>query len=252
MTALPLTNIETFAQETLIFPSEQPNNKILLRNWVLKQINEIKPDRLIIDAFPGGILGELTDLPELSTINQIEYIARILKTDVYQKRLNGNLPKFTKIWQVEELGKEQNLFIENLAAANNILINILKLIYPESEADSKIKLPNNCWLIIHSGNYDELQELYNYALDTAMLENISPNMAVIGQIQRPDFLPENIPYYSAYPITSLLEKADKIISGAGFNLMQQMSQNKANHLVLPFERPLDDQFLRVKLYNQSK
>ena len=102
MTALLQTNIHTFAQEILHFSSEQPNNKEILRNWVRKQINETKPDRLIIDAFPGGILGELTDLSELSYIKEIEYIARILKTDVYKKRINGNLPKFSKIWQVEK------------------------------------------------------------------------------------------------------------------------------------------------------
>lgn len=247
MTALPQTNIQTFATKILLYPCEQPNNKIILRNWVCKQINKIKPDRLIIDAFPGGILGELTDLPELNQINQIEYIARILKTDVYQKRFNGNLPKFTKIWLVEELGKEQKLLIEKFAAANNALITKLKLNYPVSVVDSSIILPPKCWLIIHSGSDNELQELFNYAQDTAMLENISPNFAVIGQIQRPVFIPDEIPYYSIYPVTTLLEKADKIISGAGFNIMQQMSEMKKKHLVLPFDRALDDQFLRLKL-----
>ena len=247
MTALSQTNTHTFAQEILHFSSEQPNNKEILRNWVRKQINETKPDRLIIDSFPGGILGELTDLSELSYIKEIEYIARILKTDVYKKRINGNLPKFSKIWQVEKLGKEQNLFLENLAAANNISINKLKLTYPVSNADSSINLPINCWLIVHSGSDIELQELFNYAQDTAMLENISPNFVVVGQIQRPDFLAANISYYSVYPLTFLLEKASKVISGAGFNIMQQMSEMKEKHIVLPFERALDDQFLRVKL-----
>ena len=241
------SKISTFAQETLLFSSEQPSSKDELKNWVRKQINEITPDKLIIDAFPGGILGELTDLPELNQINQIEYIARILKTDIYQNRLNGNLPKFTKIWQVEELGKEQSLLLDELAAANNIQISKLKLIYPDSKADSSIILPQNCWLIVHSGSDRELQELFNYAQDTAMLENISPNFVVIGQIQKPDFLPKEIPYFSIYPVTSLLKKASKVISGAGFNIMQQMSEKKEKHLVLPFERALDDQFLRVEL-----
>ena len=254
MTAIPKEyayKIKTFAQETLLFSSEQPNNKIALRNWVSNKLKEIKPDKLIIDAFPGGILGELTDLPELNQVKEIEYIARILKIDSYQKRLNGNLPTFTKIWEAEELGQNQKMFLVKHSKNQNIPIAPLKLVYPSSDADSSISLPSNCWLIIHSGNQEELQSLYDYAQDTALLENTSPNFAVVGQIQKPDFLPSNIPYYSVFPVTTLLEKASKVISGAGFNIMQQMSNMKEKHLVLPFERALDDQFLRVKLYNQS-
>ncbi len=254
MTALPQAaenKIQTFAQETLLFSSKLVNNKSALKNWISKQIEEIKPDKLIIDAFPGGILGELTDLKELKQIKNIEYIARILKTEIYQKRLEGELPFFSKIWKIEELGKSQNLYLKKLSHANNISITNLKLNYPSSDADSSISLPPDCWLIIHSGNIEELQNLYDYAQDIALLENISPNFAIIGQIPKPDFLPNPIPYYSVYPVTSLLEKANKVISGAGFNIMQQMSEMKEKHIVLPFERALDDQFLRVKLAKNS-
>ena len=250
MTALPKAsenNIQTFAQKTLLFSSESVNNKSALKNWICKQIEEIKPDKLVIDAFPGGILGELTDLKELKQIKNIEYIARILKTEIYQKRLEGKLPSFSRIWKIEELGKSQSLYLEKLSQVNNISVTNLKLNYPFSDADSSIHLPPNCWLIIHSGNLEELQNLYDYAQDVALLENTSPNFAVIGQIPKPDFLPSHIPYYSVYPVTSLLEKAGKVISGAGFNIMQQMSNMKEKHIVLPFERALDDQFLRVEL-----
>ncbi len=254
LTAIPnavIDKLQTFAQKILLFPPELANDKTALRNWVCEQIKKIKPDKLIVDAFPGGILGELTDLLELKDIKQIEYIARILKIDVYNNRLKGNLPNFTKIWQIEKVAKEQQIFLEKLSQENDIPINNLKLIYPSSDADSSVTLPPNCWLIIHSGNQEELKNLYEYANDTALLEKASPNFAVVGQIPRPDFLPSHIPYFSVYPITSLLEKANKVISGAGFNIMQQMSEIKEKHIVLPFERALDDQFLRVKLAKNS-
>lgn len=250
MTAIPNTvtdKIQTLAQNSLLFPHDLANNKFALKNWVCEHIKKIKPDKLIIDAFPGGILGELTDLPELKQIKKIEYIARILKTDVYQKRIAGKLPTLTKIWKIENLDTEQSIFLQKLSQENNIPINSLKLIYPSSNADFSITLPPNCWLIIHSGNNEELKNLYDYACDTALLDNASPNFAVVGQIPRPNYLPKHIPYYSVYPVTSLLEKANKVISGAGFNIMQQMLTMKDKHIVLPFERALDDQFLRVKL-----
>lgn len=248
LTALPKVannEIKTFAKEIFLLPQKYYKNKTGLRNWIIECINKIKPDKFIIDTFPGGILGELTDLKELDNI-EVEYIARILKTNVYLKRISGNFPKFSKIWQIEDYDEKQTNWLKNLALLNNIKIEKINLIYPDSDEDKKIILPNNCWLIIHSGSVNELKELYEYANDIASLENKSPNYVVIGQCNKPDFLPTQTPYYSIYPVTNLLNKAEKVFSGAGFNIMHQMKEMKEKHVVLPFERPLDDQFLRVK------
>ena len=79
-------------------------------------------------------------MPELKQIKKIEYIARILKTDIYQKRINGEFPKFSKIWKIEDLGDKQNIFLQKLSQENDIPISNLKLIYPSSDADSSITL----------------------------------------------------------------------------------------------------------------
>lgn len=238
--------IKTFAQDVILLPKECYTNKNNLKKWVGDCINEVKPDKFIIDAFPCGILGELTDLYEFDNI-KIEYIARILKLDEYLKRIDGTFPKFSKIWQVEDLDEKQNKWLNMLAIKNNIEIDKLKLIYPNNEKYRKISLPKNFWLIVHSGSEDEVRDLYEYARDIATLENLEPNFVVIGQITRPNFLPNNIPYYSFYPVTNLLKKADRVFSGAGFNIMHQMEEMKEKHVVLPFNRPLDDQYIRVKL-----
>ncbi len=238
--------IKPLAKDVIVLPQEYHQNKISFRKWIIDCINKIRPNKLIIDAFPGGILGELTDLKELNSI-KVEYIARILKINSYSKRIEGNFPKFSKIWQIEKLDENQKNWLNKLAAANNINIDYINLEYPDSFEDLKIELPKNCWLIVHSGSEKELQELYEYAKDIAIIENQSPNYVLIGQIPRPSFLDKSIPYYSIYPVNNLLKKADKVISGAGFNIMQQMNQMKEKHLILPFERPLDDQYLRVKL-----
>ena len=188
----------------------------------------------------------MADLKELNGL-EVEYIARILKINNYQKRIKGNFPKFTKIWQVEKLEKAQMEWLENIAISNNISIEHLELKYPVSKVDSSIVLPNNCWLIVHSGSEEELLDLYEYARDIANLENTRPNYVVIGQITRPSFLPKNIEYYSIYPVTSLLEKATRVISGAGFNIIKQMKNNRNKHIVIPFERALDNQSLRLEL-----
>lgn len=247
-----LSNIlSRFASDFFILPEKLVSDKAGLKDWVLNIIKQTNPKKIIMDAFPGGILGELSNCRrELDNI-EIEYIARILKLDTYQKRLESELPHINKIWQVEEFGYEQKIWLNNLAQINNIPINRLKLEYPNFNVDSNIILPQNSWLIVHSGSELELQELYEYARDTALLEKVTPNYVIIGQKTKPTFLPKDLPFYNVYPVTNLLKKASRVVSGAGFNIMEQMSQMKAKHMVLPFNRALDDQHLRLKLRSKS-
>ncbi len=242
---------KVFAEEIFIVPNHLAYDKEGLKNWLCVLINRIKPDRMVIDAFPAGILGELSDCDSCFNNVKIEYIARILKLEKYQKRMSCGFPNISKIWKVEKLGKEQEDWLNKLALNNNISIENLTLCYPDFKNDSTIDLPDNCWLIVHSGSEKELQELYEYAKDEALLENNCSNIVVVGQISRPAFLSENILYYSVYPITNLFKKATRVISGAGFNIMKQMSKMKAKHIVLPFDRALDDQHLRLKLSRES-
>ncbi len=238
--------LERFATNVFVLPQNLISDKEGLRNWLCEIIQRINPDRFIVDAFPGGILGELVGCKLLNNI-KIEYIARIIKLEDYYKRLEGNIPKLSKIWQVEDLGEEQTSWLNELANENNVSIDRLKLNYPDSSNDFSISLPKDCWLIVHSGNEQEVQDLYEYALDVAMVENVNPSIVVVGQISRPAFLSDEIPYYNIYPISNLLKKASRVFSGAGFNIIQQMSLMKEKHMALPFDRALDDQYLRLKL-----
>ena len=243
--------LDCFTSGVYILPHNLISDKEGVRNWICEIIHRMRPDRFIVDAFPGGILGELVNCSELEDV-KIEYIARIVKLDVYCKRLNGCLPKISKIWQVEELGEEQSLWLNKLAVENNTCVEKLDLKYPDFYNDSSFSLPQNCWLIVHSGCEKEVLELYEYAKEVAMVENISPNIVLVGQIARPEFLPNNIPYYSVYPVFNLLKKASRVFSGAGFNIMKQMSLMCDKHYVLPFNRPLDDQYLRLKLKRDER
>jgi predicted glycosyltransferase len=65
--------------------------------WLRDLIRERAPERLIADAFPAGIQGELSDLPIA-----MDHVARILRLDEY-RRVTENLPRFETTWMVEEL-----------------------------------------------------------------------------------------------------------------------------------------------------
>jgi len=67
------------------------------------------------------------------------------------------------------------------------------------------------------------------------------------------FLQENYPKFihiieisNTLETEILIEKAEKIFSGCGFNVMQQTHFYAHKHEFIPFERRFDDQFWRTK------
>jgi len=218
------------------------------RAWVNNAIECIRPETVIIDAFPGGILGELCELPVLKHIECV-YLARILDLKAYKSRLNGLLPEFTKIYRIEQLGDEQDQWIKAMRAP----VDNLTLPHPSSgehEVSEKAELPDNCWLIVHSGNADELEQLWQFARQTAEIEGQAPTFAMVSPGSRPGFLPATIAHYSRYPADDLIAQCTRLFSAAGFNIMQQMKECRHKHFVMPMPRALDDQFLRCRLANQ--
>ncbi len=216
--------------------------------WVKEAITDCRPTKMVIDSFPGGILGELCDLEQLQDIS-CTYLARILDLPAYYQRLRGNLPKFTKIWRLEKLDAAQENWLASLGAP----IETLTLPYSlttELDATENIdlsELPANHWLIVHSGDREELEQLWHFARQTAEIEGVTPEFVMVSPGCRPDFLPWQVRHYDIYPADHLIMRAARVFSAAGFNIMQQMKFCAARHHVLPIPRALDDQFLRCRL-----
>ncbi|MFA5597775.1 MAG: hypothetical protein WDA26_09425 [Pusillimonas sp.] len=212
-----------------------------LKKWVYGVIDEIKPDKIIIDAFPAGVLGELSDLSADFDI-ECEYTARILKFADYMKRVSGDLPKFTKVNLAERIGEEQYARIQAMGAK----LTTVRPTYPKMGAPI-VELPKQCLLVVHSGKLSEVEQLVRFAEKIAETENIDKNIVIIGQEKG---LSDVFSYqcHDLIDAHHLFEKAFAVFSGAGYNTMHQMSETKVNHYVIPFARPLDDQFLRLKMF----
>lgn len=238
-----------------IFPDARDQyDQASLRKWLQIVLRIEKPHKLVIDAFPGGILGELCDLPELKNL-ECEYLARILNLKHYLQRINGNFPKFSKIYRLEKLHDDHEILLNTLSSA---LCN-LKLTDPpayesqsaEFERIAKL-LPKQFWAVIHSGNADEIEQLWRYASQTAELEDANPEFIVVSPGGKPSFLPISVTHLDIYPADVVINLAARIFSAAGFNIMRQMQlisqiqTRKIPHQILPFARALDDQFFRVQ------
>lgn len=248
-----LTNCEHVRSGRITVPAErvitpeavETANSADFAAWVASAIDSCRPDKLIIDAFPGGIIGELCGLEQLKDI-ECCYISRILDLPAYQKRLFGNLPQLKKIYRVEKLGEDHERFLKSL----NAPIENLALRY-DSDATATEQLPDNCWLVIHSGNNEELLQLWLFARQTADIENVWPRLAMVSPGPRPQFLPSEALHFDIYPADELLVQANRVFSAAGFNIMQQMRCFKTKHRVMPMTRALDNQFLRHQFWREN-
>lgn len=225
-------------------------NCAALRNWVSSILEFERPQQLIVDAFPAGILGELSGLPGLEEISCV-YLARVLKLDQYRQRIEKGtgLPRFSSIVRLEKLTNDHEALLAELSCETNNIgqISNIRLIDPPCQPDENLSaaLPGNFDLIIHAGSASEIRQLYQLATETAALEKRTTSLVLVTPGEKPSFLPDRAIHLRCYPATWVIEKAQCVFSAAGFNIMRQMSETCVRHEVMPFDRALDDQFYRA-------
>jgi hypothetical protein len=171
-------------------------------------IRDLGAERIIADTFPGGIQGELCglDVP-------IDYVARLLRWDVYRAAVPFALPEIGTTYVVEEL-------------THAPFGNVVRLDLSVSDVPVVPEEPH--WLVVHSGPDDEVRELVACAKELGNPERL---MVVSGA--------------AVWPASALFPAAAKIITAAGFNVMLETEQWRAKHVVIPFARRFDDQFVRA-------
>lgn len=217
-------------------PTSSP---IVLRRFIDDLVQPDSFDEIYVDAFPAGILGELADWQG----PQLNLIARHIKWEAYQKRIQGTIPQFGHVYACEEISAEQT------AAMNYREKTALNLTWPDIPA--QFKLPENCWLLVHAGPEEEVAALHTYAKQLAQMRDLTPQFCIVGN---PELNPESFPeavLRSVYPAWPLFVEAELVITAGGFNSIAQMSDMQEKHICLPFFRPLDDQGYRKSRRNKN-
>ncbi len=167
-------------------------------------------ERLIVDAFPSGLLGELKDVDM-----PMDYVARLLKWSDYAAATGAVMRRFETTYVVEPVTHaiDSESFVD--------------LDLRESPVEAE---PEDFWLVAHSGEEAEVQQLVRYARELQEVEGI---VAPIEVARR------------TFPLAPLLARAARIVSAAGFNLMLETEPFREKHHPLPLPRRFDDQFTRA-------
>ena len=87
-----------------------------LARWIARQIADWEADALLVDALPGGVMGELCGLAALDGL-ELRHTARLLRWAAYARRLEGPLPHYDAAHVVEPLHPGHERALAGLAGA---------------------------------------------------------------------------------------------------------------------------------------
>jgi hypothetical protein len=200
--------------------------------WLRKTLRALAPSRVVVDAFPLGILGELADptvLPEVPLI----HVARLLKWSAYRDAFAGAPRRYDTTFAVEPLRAAHADYL-NLHSRN---FQALQLPVETAKQENPFKHP--VWLVVHSGPEAEIRALMEFASKKA--GKTRPEFVVVSPSA-----PARQRTFTHPRAWELFPHAERIVTACGFNSMLEAAPWRAKHLYLPLERRFDDQRLRAR------
>lgn len=229
-------------------PEGSANDPRALGAWVRDRLDEIRPETFSVDAFPAGILGELSGIDLPPGVRSI-HLARLLRWDRYALRSRGPLPRYDRVLAIESLGQQQEAALRASAGSWEEIELPLEPIQPgpTHRALERVwrSLGRPVWLVVHSGPLDEVRELVAWAREHAAMEGRDPHLVVASPLAEALDDPE-VECLDLHPVRGLFPLADRLVTAAGWNTMRETRPWRDRHLCLPFPRPLDDQFSRAR------
>lgn len=208
-----------------------------LRAFLEAALARTRASRLVVDAFPAGLLGELapfTTPPGLV----LWHVARLLRWDRYTSDASALFPRFDVTFVVEELHEEHRRALE--AASREL--RPLDLVDPPSPPPEPIA--GRHVLVVHSGPDEETLDLVACARELAASDGRGARV-VLASPARPAVLPEDVEWRDAFPATGLFPAAERIVAAAGFNAVRQTEPFRDKRFLVPYPRRFDDPFARA-------
>ena len=214
------------------------------RAWLARTVAELAPARLVVDAFPAGLSGEL-DAAVVGSI-PCDHVARLLRWPAYRRVLPADPVRFRTTYRLEDLDPDH---AGHLAATSERVVP-LDLVDPPGAAvvprwpGASDDRPR--WLVAHSGPAAEVAELLAYARDLAAVEGVRPDLVVASPAGAAPPAAPDLVAVDHYPVWPLFPMADRVITAAGYNVVRQLTDHPDRHTVVPMPRRFDDQFERAR------
>lgn len=218
-------------------PETLDGDRAGLRTLLEETLAETRATRLVVDAFPAGLLGELTGWappPGLA----LWHVARLLRRDRCPVDASPRLPRIDVTLVVEPLHAGHRRALESASAS----IRPCDLVDPPSPPPAPIE--GRHVLVVHSGPDEETLDLVACARELAAADRRGARV-VLASPARPAALPDELEWRDTFPATGLFSAADRIVAAAGFNAVRQTEPFRDRRFLVPYPRRFDDQFARA-------
>ena len=218
-------------------PADLDGDREGLRAFLERSIADLGASRLVVDAFPAGILGELADWtppPGLA----LWHLARLLRWERYSADASLRLPRFERTFVLEELHDDHRGVLE----ATSVEIRHLDLVDPPCTPPEPVEA--SYALVVHSGPDEETNDLVACARELLRADG-SEARIVVASPESPRDLPPDVSWRDAFPATALYAGAERIVAAAGFNVVRQTAPFRTKRFLVPYPRRFDDQFARA-------
>jgi hypothetical protein len=225
---------------TIAVPPELERSVDRHRRWLETLVREQRAERLLVDTFPAGIHGELSELAVPGKL-RLDYVGRLLRWDEYRHAVPAAPPIFQSAFTVEELTPPHAAFLE----ANSAEVVPLDLapIAALDVLEGEPGITDPYSLVVHSGPAAEVWELIDHCRTLHQLDDTAERIVVITSAGID--LPNDVARLDRFPASRLFAAATRIVSAAGFNVILESEPWRHKHHVVPFDRRFDDQYLRA-------
>lgn len=214
-----------------------------LTRWLQQWMDDHGPEAIFLDTFPAGISGEWNGVD--TGRSRICYVGRYLDCQAYaySPALSFDRAYRTEVWHPDQ---------EAVISRCSRQIVPLALHYPAASVPPALlkrirdwqQRGRAVWAVVHSEPPEETEALLGYARDKAALTQIDPVYLLC--CRQPFTSEDEVHAVALFPAYGLFPHVDRIITAAGFNLIQQTHAYQDKHWCMPFPRRYDDQFLRFK------
>lgn len=215
-----------------------------IRDWaagVRAYAEEAQPEVVVCDTFPRGLRGEWpVGLP-----GRRVYVARRLKAEAVGVAFGE--PRwaegFEQVIEAEELGAEHEAVVREsglpvVRLPGRVRLRPGLVAAPVPAELERLLETGRCRLLVHAGPLQELKRLAELVKGGGPVAAITP----WGQCL------QGIPCFEYYPAGNVVGRAERVVSGAGYNIMSDMMCSREKHDVIPFARKYDNQAGRLAAY----
>lgn len=227
--------------EGLARASRFPITRIAAGDWregVRAYAATYKPALLVRDTFPRGLRGEWAEPLPIPAV----YVARRLNA-VAVESLFGHTGWADGLLRVVAAEQLSQVHESALAAC---VVPLMRLPGPIRLRPGRVPtaIPaelerildaGHCCLVVHGGPAQEVAQLVGVAREFGQPTAIAPWGAGLN----------GTPPFEYWPAGNVMERAVRVVSGAGYNAMADMMFDRHRHTAVPFPRRFDDQAGRL-------